>query len=317
MKITFESFLSGSPARDYIFQDTPYEEQIRQAVQMLRDADFVLLGAGAGMSAAAGAQYGGDFFRENFGQFRQKYGENNPYWQDMYSAGFYPFPDEESFWGYWSKHAILGSIQLDVTPLHRTLLNALEGKQIFCLSTNVDGQFEKAGLSKEQIFCTQGAYTHIQCAKGCHPKTYDATDIFLQMDGHRRDCRVPSYMVPKCPVCGGKMAMNLRSDGYFVQDRDWYAAESRFGDFLTKAADKKLVLLELGVGFNTPMIIRFPFEKLCRERENISLIRLNLDQAVVPKSLGSRAVGINADMTQSIHDLSNALTGAFEKETQP
>lgn len=249
-RITFESFLCGTPARDYVYQSVPYEMQIQQAAQAIADADCVLIGAGAGMSAAAGAQYGGDFFEKNFGEFQRKYG-NGPYMQDMYSAGFYPYPDEESYWGYWSKQAVLGGIKLDVTPLHRKLLDGLCGKDVFVLSTNADGQFVKAGLPQEKIFCTQGDYFHIQCAHACHDKTYDATDMFLQMDQARRDCKIPTYMVPRCPVCGGSMDMNLRKDGYFVQDSAWYEAERNFSEFVTNAMDSKLVLLELGVGFNT------------------------------------------------------------------
>lgn len=305
-KITFESFLCGIPADDYIYQDTPYEEQTEEAARMIEDADYVLIGAGAGMSTAAGAQYGGRFFEENFGEFQAKYGKG-PYMQDMYSAGFYPFPDEESYWGYWSKQALLGGINLDVTPLHKQLLSAFSDKNIFVLSTNADAQFVKAGLPAEKIFCTQGDYFHIQCGRGCHDKIYDAVELFCRMDAVRKDCRIPSYMVPKCPVCGGAMDMNLRKDDHFVQDEVWYAAEERFSDYLSEAIDQKLVLVELGVGFNTPTIIRFPFEKLVREHENINLIRLNLDQAIVPKSFGKRAVGINADMAESIRDIVQAV----------
>ena len=301
-KITFDSFLCGIPARDYIYQYTPYEQQIKDAAEMIRNAEYVLIGAGAGMSTAAGAQYGGKFFEENFAEFQKKYGKG-PYMQDRYSAGFYPFPDEESYWGYWSKQALLGGINLDVTPLHRLLLEALSDKKIFVLSTNADAQFVKAGLPDEKIFCTQGDYFHIQCGKGCHDKTYDAVELFHQMNLARIDCRIPSSMVPKCPVCGGPMDMNLRKDNFFVQDATWYEAEERFSDYLSEAINEKLVLLELGVGFNTPTIIRFPFEKLVREHENISLIRLNLEQAVVPESFGRRAVGINADMSKSIKDI--------------
>lgn len=300
-KMTFEQFLNGMPAKDYIFQDTPYEEQIRQAARMIKDADYVLMGAGAGMSAAAGARYGGQFFKDHFGDFIEKYG--GPYMQDMYSAGFYPYPDEESKWGYWSKQALLAGADQDVTPLHRELLKALDGKKSFLLSTNVDDQFLRAGYPADRIFATQGSYNKIQCKKGCHPKIYDGVKLFRQMDQARKDCKVPSYMVPKCPVCGGPMEMNLRCDQYFVQDEEWYAAEKRFGDFLSECVDKETVLLELGVGFNTPTIIRFPFERLVSEHKNISLIRLNLNEAVVPENFGDRAVGINADMAKSIMDI--------------
>jgi len=306
-KMTFERFLSGVPARDYIRQAAPYDEQIRRAAELIKSADYVLIGSGSGMSLAAGAQYGGEEFKENFAEFRRAYGKNNPYMQDTYSAGFYPFPNEEAFWGMWSKLALYGGADLDVTPLHRTMLNMITDKKYFLLTTNVDHQFEKAGLPSEKIFATQGSYNLIQCKRGCHQKTYPAVELFRQMDGARENACIPSDLVPKCPVCGGAMAMNLRADSHFVQDEAWYEAESRFSDFLSEAIDKKLVLIELGVGFNTPTIIRFPFEKLCREHENISLIRLNFDQAIVPQSLGDRAIGIDCDMSKSIKDISEAM----------
>ena len=305
-KMSFRRFLSSDYTGDYIRQDTPYAEQIAQAARAIREADFVLLGAGAGMSTAAGAEYGGKFFEEHFAEFQKRYGKG-PYMQDMYSAGFYPYPDEESRWGYWSRQALLAGIDLDVTPLHKTLLEALQGKKIFLLSTNADRQFEKAGLPAEQVFATQGIYDRIQCLRGCHPKTYNAEALFRQMELERKDCRIPTELVPKCPVCGGPMTMNLRVDDDFVEDRDWHAAEDRFSQFLSACIDGKTVLLELGVGFNTPTIIRFPFEKLTREHKNITLVRLSRSKALVPASLGEQAIGINADMARSIADLAAAL----------
>jgi NAD-dependent SIR2 family protein deacetylase len=312
-KTRFSDFLSGDYALDYINQTTPYAEQIERAAKLIREADYVLLGAGAGMSTAAGAEYGGKFFEENFAEFQAVYGKG-PYMQDMYSAGFYPFPDQESKWGYWSHQALLAGADLDVTPLHRTLLDALRGKKLFLLSTNADHQFEKAGLPVEQIFQTQGSYNLIQCKRGCHPKTYDAVGLFRQMERARRNAKIPTELVPRCPVCGGDMEMNLRVDNYFVEDENWHAAEERFSRFLSECREGKTVLLELGVGFNTPTIIRFPFEKLTRQHENVSLVRLSRSKAMVPASLGERAVGINADMAQSITDLAAKLRGAEADE---
>ena len=311
-RTSFQRFLSAEYARDYINQDRPYAEQIDRAAQAIREADYVLLGAGAGMSAAAGAEYGGRFFEEHFAEFQKIYGKG-PYMQDMYSAGFFPFPDEESRWGLWSHLALLAGPDLDVTPLHRTLLDALEGKKLFLLSTNADRQFEKAGLPSEQIFATQGTYDRIQCERGCHPGTYDAVELFRQMERERVYGKIPTELVPKCPVCGGPMVMNLRCDDNFVEDENWHASEERFSRFLSECVDQKTVLLELGVGFNTPTIIRFPFEKLAREHENISLIRLSRSKAAVPASLVERAIGISADMAQSVSDLAETL-GASKKE---
>lgn len=300
-KTTFQTFLSGTPARDYAFQKIPYKEQVKQAAKLIKEADYILIGAGAGLSTAAGLTMGGLRFTDNFKDFIEKYG--GPYMKDMYSAGFYPFPSEEAKWGYWSKNAMVNRILPGALPLYKSVYRLAENKRHFVLTTNVDHQFFLSGFEKENIFATQGDYGLIQCQKRCHPKTYDAIKMFRQMDQARKDCLVPSYMVPKCPVCKGVMEMNLRSDQYFVEDEAWHKAERRFGEYLQECEDKKTVLLELGVGFNTPTIIRFPFEKLMREHKNMSLIRLNLNEAVVPEEFGERAVGMNEDMVKSIEDL--------------
>ena len=297
-KVDWTQFLCGIPARDYIFQKEPYEEQITQASAYLKEADHVLIGAGAGLSAAAGLTYSGKRFQENFSDFIKKYGL-----QDMYSAGFYPFQTEEERWGYWCRHSYVNRIKPPALPLYQQLFDLVKEKDYFVLTTNVDHQFYKAGFDEKRIFATQGDYGKIQCQKACHPKTYDAKDLFRKMDKARRDCLIPSELVPKCPVCGGNMAMNLRCDNYFVEDEAWHEAADRYAGFLEQHKDKKVVLLELGVGFNTPIIIRFPFEKMVRENSSYSLIRLNMDEAVVPESFGERAIGIGGDMAKVITDI--------------
>ena len=193
---------------------------------------------------------------------------------------------------------------------------SLRGKIKNIGKKNLDIMFEKNPYMKKiypgdtkdaievfRLYEAQGEYWKIQCQKACHPKTYDAKDLFRKMDKARRDCLIPSELVPKCPVCGGNMAMNLRCDNYFVEDEAWHEAADRYAGFLEQNKDKKVVLLELGVGFNTPIIIRFPFEKMVRENSSYSLIRLNMDEAVVPESFGERAIGIGGDMAKAITDI--------------
>lgn len=299
--VDWRDFLCGTPANDYIFQKDDYEDQIRNAVNLIKDADTVIIGAGAGASTAAGLEYGGKKFRENFHEFIMKYGGH--YMTDMYAAGFYPFPSEEAKWGYWSKHALINRFDPPALPLYKELYDIVKDKEYFVLTTNVDHQFYKAGFAEKRIFATQGDYGKIQCQRGCHPKTYDAKELFQKMDAARKDCLIPSELVPKCPVCGGNMAMNLRCDNYFVEDEAWHEAADRYADFLEQHQSEKVVLIELGVGFNTPIIVRFPFEKMVRENASYSLIRLNKDEAVVPESFGKRAVGIGGDMTHAITDI--------------
>ena len=300
----WRNFLCNTPARDYVFQKDAYEDQIDRAAKNIRNTDCVIIGAGAGASTAAGIQYGGKRFTDNFAEFIKKYGEY--YMTDMYAAGFYPYPSEEAKWGYWSKHALMNRFDPPALPLYTELYDIVKNKEYFVLTTNVDHQFYKAGFDEKRIFATQGDYGKIQCQKACHPKTYDAKDLFRKMDKARRGCLIPSELVPKCPVCGGNMAMNLRCDNYFVEDEAWHEAADRYADFLEQNKDKKVVLLELGVGFNTPIIIRFPFEKMVRENSSYSLIRLNMDEAVVPESFGERAIGIGGDMAKAITDIRGA-----------
>lgn len=297
-KVDWTQFLCGIPSGDYVFQQEPYEEQIRSAARYLQEADYVLIGAGAGLSTAAGLTYSGKRFQDNFKEFIEKYGM-----QDMYSAGFYPFGTEEERWAYWCRHSYVNRIEPPAMPLYEQLFAMVKDKDYFVLTTNVDHQFQKAGFQDERIFATQGDYGRIQCMKGCHPKTYDAVSMFTQMNQAQKDCKIPSYMVPRCPVCGGPMAMNLRCDQYFVEDEAWNQAAENYGSYLKQLKKGNVLLLELGVGFNTPSIIRFPFEKMVRENKNINLVRLNLDEAVIPESFGKRGIGINRDLCESLNDI--------------
>ena len=299
--VDWRNFLCSTPARDYVFQKNAYEDQIGMAAKYIRNAECVIIGAGAGASTAAGIQYGGKRFTDNFAEFIKKYGGH--YMTDMYAAGFYPYPSEEAKWGYWSKHALMNRFAPPALPLYKELYDIVKNKEYFVLTTNVDYQFYKAGFDENRIFATQGDYGKIQCQRGCHSKTYDAEELFRKMDEARKDCLIPSELVPKCPMCGGNMAMNLRCDNYFVEDEAWHEAADRYADFLEQNKDKKVVLLELGVGFNTPIIIRFPFEKMVRENPSYSLIRLNMDEAVVPEGFGKRAIGIGGDMAKAITDI--------------
>ncbi len=303
--VEWRKFLCSAPANDYIFQQESYGEQIKRASEFLKNADAIIIGAGAGSSTAAGIQYGGKRFKDNFSEFIEKYGSE--YMTDMYAAGFYPFPTQEAKWGYWSKHAMMNRFNLPALPLYLQLFEIVKNKNYFVLTTNVDHQFWKAGFTEERIFATQGDYGRIQCEKGCHQKTYDAEKRFRQMNQARRDCLIPSYMVPVCPVCGGNMTMHLRCDNYFVEDEAWHDSADRYARFLDSVKEKNVVLFELGVGFNTPIIIRFPFEKLVREHLSYRLIRLNMEEAVVPKSFGERAIGIGGDMARAIFDIKEQI----------
>ncbi len=290
----FISFLRGRPASDYVFQDVPYEKQVKEAAVKLDMADAVIIGAGAGLSAAAGLTYGGKRFTDNFGEFIEKYGSE--YMTDMYNAGFYPFPTEEAKWGYWSNHVWLNRIEPDGLPLYQSVYELVKEKPHFVLTTNVDQQFWKAGFSDDNIFATQGDYGKIQCKRGCHSQTYDAINMFTQMHQARKDCLIPSYMIPKCPVCGGDMAMHLRCDQYFVEDEHWNQAAVSYVSFLKEHEKEKVVLLELGVGFNTPGIIKYPFWQMTVQNPKWVYVCMNDGEAVCPQEMKQQFICLNGDI---------------------
>lgn len=273
-------------------------EKVRDRI---REAEFLLIGAGAGASAAAGLTYSGKRFTDHFGPFIEKYGAMHM--TDMYSSGFYPFPTQEAKWGYWSKHSMVNRYLPPALPLYKELLSLAEGKDYFVLTTNVDHQFHKAGFDTDRIFATQGDYGQIQCEKGCHQKVYDGEEQFRRMDQARKDCLIPSELVPKCPVCGGNMAMHLRCDQYFVEDENWHQAAGRYGDFLARVEKKKGVLLELGVGFNTPGIIKFEFWRMAHKWKKANYICINAKEAYAPEEIKDKSLCIQGDIAEVLKQL--------------
>ena len=247
-----------------------FSERINKLRSLLENAECVLIGGGSGLSSAAGLTYYGQRFTENFGDFIERYGMS-----DMYSAGFYPFKTQEEKWAYWSRHILLNRWLPPALPLYQRLFELVKDKDYFVITTNVDAQFTKAGFAIERIFAVQGDYGKLQCAKGRHDKLYDNEELVRKMAAEQKDCRIPSALVPKCPVCGGEMEVNIRKDACFVQDKAWYEAERRYELFCREARDRNLLLLELGVGYNTPTIIRFPFEAMTYKNKDAILVRVN------------------------------------------
>ncbi len=249
-----------------------FEKRVSKLRELMKSAECVLIGGGAGLSAAAGLTYAGERFKANFSDFIEKYGMT-----DMYSSSFYPFATQEEKWAYWARHIVLNRWQPPALPLYLELLALVQDKDYFVITTNVDAQFAKAGFSVERIFAVQGDYGNLQCAQGCHNKLYKNRELVLRMEAEEKNCRIPSSLVPKCPVCGGEMEVNIRMDEHFVQDEAWYAAAERYEDFCSGVRGRRTLLLELGVGYNTPGIIRFPFERLAYENKNVFLVRMNRD----------------------------------------
>jgi NAD-dependent SIR2 family protein deacetylase len=277
-----------------------YSDRIERAGKAIQNAEKLIIGAGAGLSSAAGIEYNGKRFTESFKPFIEKYGM-----KDLYSSSFYPFRTQEEKWAYWAKHISLNLFETPVKELYIKLMELASSKDYFIITTNVEGQFTKAGVEKSRFFEVQGNYGFFQCAKGCHDKLYYNEQIVAKMLSETSDCRIPSSLVPKCPVCGGDMEVNLRKDNFFVQDSNWFTSESNYRKFISATEGKSTVFLELGVGFNTPGIIRFPFETMVYNNPDALLIRLNSDHLNgMPENLGS-TISFSEDMTEVIMDMRN------------
>ena len=275
-----------------------YSQQIEQIREKLNNADAVVIGAGAGLSTAAGLTYSGERFYKHFSDFAEKYGII-----DMYSGGFYPFPDNETFWAWWSRHIYFNRYEKAPKPVYDDLLTLVKDRNYFVLTTNVDHQFQMAGFDKERLFYTQGDYGLFQCSVPCHDKNYDNYDAVIAMIEQQKDMKIPTELVPHCPVCGKPMTMNLRSDDKFVEDEGWHKAAERYNSFIDENKDKNIVYLELGVGGNTPVIIKFPFWQLTAQNENAAYICVNLGESYCPDEIADQSICVNADIGKVINDL--------------
>ena len=259
--------------------------------RLLEEADAVLTGAGAGLSASAGLTYSGERFERYFGDFQRKYGI-----RDMYSGGFYPFASPEEYWAWWSRHILVNRYECAPRPVYDDLLALLEGKDYFVLTTNVDHQFQLAGFDKKRLFYTQGDYGLWQCPEPCHQGTYDNEEAVRRMWAEQRDMRVPSELVPRCPRCGKPMTMNRRADDTVVQDEGWYAAARRYEDFVRRHKDGAVLYLELGVGMNTPGIIKYNFWQQVHRNPKASYVCINQGQAGAPREIEKRSLCLDADI---------------------
>lgn len=275
-----------------------FSDNIKRLKNALDSADAVVIGAGAGLSAAAGFDYGGERFHKYFADFEEKYGI-----RDMYSGGFYPYVSPEEYWSWWSRHILINRYDCPVGEVYKNLLSLIEGKDYFVLTTNVDHQFQRAGFDKKRLFYTQGDYGLFQCSTPCCMETVDNEAIIKQMVAEQKDIRIPSALIPRCPHCGAPLTVNLRSDDKFVEDEGWHKAAERYENFLRTRSGLKILFLELGVGFNTPVIIKYPFWQMTAKNSNAVYACLNKGQAFCPQEIDRQSICMDADIAEVLEKL--------------
>ena len=257
----------------------------------IKEADAVLIGAGSGLSSSAGLLYSGKRFEQYFSDFIEEYNL-----KDMYSSGFYPYPTPEKKWAYWSRHIYYNRYKFKGNDTYKNLLNLVKDKDYFVITTNVDHQFQLNNFDKKRIFYTQGDYGLFQCSKPCHNKTYDNKELIYKMVEQQKNMEIPTGLIPYCEKCGSPMTMNLRIDSTFVQDDGWYKAHENYKNFLLKHEHSKILFLELGVGANTPGIIKYPFWNMVKSLAYATYACINKDEAIAPKDILNKSILINSDI---------------------
>lgn len=300
-------------------------DSVARLAEAVNLADAVIIGAGAGLSTSAGFIYTGERFNTYFKDFADKYG-----FKDMYSGGFYPYETLEEHWAYWSRYIYVNRYMNPPKPVYDRLFELVKDKDYFVLTTNVDHCFQKAGFEKNRMFYTQGDYGLFQCSEPCHEETYDNEESVRRMmeaQGFTLGCEnskntvsglltsdtssikmtISSELVPRCPKCGKPMSMNLRADDTFVEDEGWQMAADRYSEFLQEHKGKKILFLELGVGYNTPGIIKYPFWQMTLQNEKATYACLNFGEVYAPKEIVEQSICIDADIGNTLKELEKIL----------
>lgn len=292
-----------------------YCDAIERLKNEIQEAEAIMIGAGSGLSTSAGFLYSGERFQQYFADFKEKYG-----FQDMYSGGFYPYDSLEEFWAYWSRYIYINRYMCAEKDVYETLYQIVRDKEYFVLTTNVDHCFQKAGFEKTRLFYTQGDYGLLQCSEPCHNQTYDNEETIKKMvvsqgyqiiedgslvlpEGVQAKMEVPSELIPVCPVCGKPMSMNLRCDQTFVEDEGWHLAAKRYSAFMSEYEDKKILYLELGVGYNTPSIVKYNFWNQVAQNRNSVYACLNAGETYIPDEIKNRSIVIDGDIGEVLHQI--------------
>ena len=275
-----------------------YSDKLSRLKDKIAAADAIVIGAGAGLSASAGFDYSGERFEKYFADFHKKYGIT-----DMYSGGFYPFETLNEYWAWWSRHILVNRYNAPVGKPYSDLLKAVSDKDYFVLTTNVDHRFQLAGFDKKRLFYTQGDYGLWQCSEPCCNETFDNENAVRAMVKEQCNMKIPDELIPRCPHCGKPMAMNLRCDDSFVQDEGWYTAAERYEEFIRRHKNLHILFLELGVGFNTPGIIKYPFMQMTAENPKAIYACINMNGAYAPDKIADRAICIEYDIGKVIENI--------------
>lgn len=273
-------------------------KKIEKLKQEIKNSDYILIGAGAGLSTSAGFLYDGKRFEDNFKDYIKKYG-----FTDMYSAGFYNFPTLEEYWAYFSLYVYINRFDIEENETYLNIYNIVKDKNYFVITTNVDGRFIDSKFEKDKIFAVQGDFALFQCSKPCRQETFYNEKYIREMIKYKKEMKIPTELIPKCPYCGRNMSMNLRADDTFVQDKNWDEQKNRYEEFLKMSDNSKILFLELGVGFNTPSIIKYNFWRMTLNNKKSVYASINLGECYCASDIEERSICIDYDIAEVLKKL--------------
>ena len=271
---------------------------IQKLKEEIENSEYILIGAGSGLSTSAGFLYDGKRFEDNFKDYIKKYG-----FTDMYSAGFYNFPTLEEYWAYFSLYVYINRYDIEENETYLNLYNIVKNKNYFVITTNVDGRFADSKFDKDKIFAVQGDFSIFQCSKPCRQETFYNEKYIREMIKYKKEMKIPTELIPKCPYCGENMSMNLRADSTFVQDKNWDKQKSKYENFLKNSDNSKILFLELGVGFNTPSIIKYNFWRMTLNNKKSVYASINLGECYGASDIEERSICIDADISKVLKKL--------------
>ena len=271
---------------------------IQKLKEEIENSEYILIGAGAGLSTSAGFLYDGKRFEDNFKDYIKKYG-----FTDMYSAGFYNFPTLEEYWAYFSLYVYINRYDIEENETYLNLYNIVKNKNYFVITTNVDGRFADSKFDKDKIFAVQGDFSLFQCSKPCRQETFYNEKYIREMIKYKKEMKIPTELIPKCPYCGENMSMNLRADSTFVQDKNWDKQKLKYENFLKNSNNSKILFLELGVGFNTPSIIKYNFWRMTLNNKKSVYASINLGECYGASDIEERSICIDSDISEVLKKL--------------
>lgn len=271
--------------------------QAELLIELVDEAEAIVIGIGAGMSAAAGFTYVGKRFTDAFPDFISKYR-----FFDMLQASLFEYEDLQEYWAFQSRFSLLNFFDQPVGQAYLNLRKIIKGKNYHIITTNADNAFYAAEYDMDKVFRIQGEYGLWQCVNHCHQQTYQNEALIREMVEKQSHMKVPKELVPYCPKCGAPLEVNKRTiEKGMVEDSHFHEQKHRYEQFINDNNGKKVLYLEIGVGHTTPQLIKQPFQQMTEDNEQALFVTMNQKDYFIPRNIRSRTIRLDKDIAEILH----------------